>query len=327
MLERKPWILHSISLLILLAIGWMRLFSIGGGEIEDPFHQGEYFATFMSFFSGSVDYGGQEPLTIHGALDLLPAWLGARLYGLERNFLATELFYAAAGLLAALLLYGIAVLLADRGIRYRPLLLLVVASVAVKLVGHRDLLLLLAVFLYFLRERNLSPTAGQFVEAALGVALAASLFWSFDRGLAGLAALGGACLLQLFLHRRFMLALPVALLSVVGLGLLSPVFSFSGYLENVGFLLQTSAQWRYGLTPDVLVRSCVLAVPNLMAAYFVLRGLHKPWWRDRSFPDVVLLVLLIAFLYRIATNRSDAEHMVMGLWAPVLALANSSARD
>ncbi|NTV10592.1 MAG: hypothetical protein HGA47_07435, partial [Zoogloea sp.] len=49
--------------------------------------------------------------------------------------------------------------------------------------------------------------------------------------------------------------------------------------------------------------------------------------RDRSFPDVVLLVLLIAFLYRIATNRSDAEHMVMGLWAPVLALLFASAGE
>ena len=76
-------------------IGFVVLFAIGLGKLDgrakitDPFHQGEYFASFASMFNHQAS---QNYLTILGALDYIPAGLSFNTYGSTHYFLA-QYFY------------------------------------------------------------------------------------------------------------------------------------------------------------------------------------------------------------------------------------------
>ncbi len=147
-------------------------------------------------------------------------WLAETWFGAQHTFLVTQILYGLCNTGAALLLWGTAVLLCPvpKG-RARLILLVAMGAVATQVVGYRDLFLLLSLFLFCL-HRKVETTPRRLVcEVLLGLAAGFNLFWSYDRGIAGVLAIGSAVLLTLLLHRRHFLSLLTFVATVAGLAL------------------------------------------------------------------------------------------------------------
>lgn len=292
-------------------------FRLGLGVLTDPFHQGEYFAALISL---EQNISGHLPLTIHGALDYLPGRLAAGLFGQPRYFLPTSLIYQLLNLTAAGLFLWVAYTL----LKGRPLAavaLVVAAIIAPEVVDYRDTILMLSIGLYFRVQQAGSPTRRLCLEVALGVAVAVGLVWSYDRGIAAAVSLGLPCLIHCFRDKTYLLSLSVfAALILVG-GLISPLLTLSYYIENVSFLMQTSAQWRYGFHREPVLLTGILALFTVPA----LAWLGWAVWRQKPSPEqatnALLAFLITAFVFKINTNRADVAHIFMGLWAPLLVAA------
>jgi hypothetical protein len=308
---RSPRLLGALAVFIFAFISF---FTFGPGNIVDPFHQGEFFATLPSMLHAQP---GQHAFTIHGALDFLPAWIATHFSSLNNNFLYTQFAYAVCNLGAALLLYLIAALFVEKGSKYEMLILLTVAAVSSQLVGYRDLFLLLSIYLFLLCLRS-HRSSDFFIKATLlGVAAAFNIFWSYDRGITGFGSVGFGVFLASFIHRRFIYAIVVFIGTFLVLSLMTEVFSLSDYLRNLDFLLSTSSQWSYR-NARFLIQSALLTVPTVFAYYALFRSFPKPFRFSPSIAVIGMLSVLILVLYKVATNRADFIHVPMGMWAPLL---------
>lgn len=303
-----------LGIIALFAFAFVSHFTLGPGNIVDPFHQGEFFATLPNMLHGQA---GEHAFTIHGALDYLPVWIATHFSGPDNNFLYTQVAYALCNLGAAWLFYLIASLFIERGARYELLTLVAVAVVASQLVGYRDLCLLLSIYLFLLCLRA-NRSSDFFVKATLlGIAAAFNMFWSYDRGITGFGAIGLGVLLASFYDRRFIYAMAIFVGTFLVLSLMTEVFSLSDYLRNFDFLLSTSSQWTYH-SPRFIIQSALLTVPTVLAYYALFKALPKPFHFGSAFAIAGMLAVLMLVLYKIATNRADFIHVPMGMWAPLL---------
>lgn len=319
----RHWRLLGLALLCALFIIAPNL--KGSLILEDPFHEGEFFATTASYLAAPAP--PFQALSIHGAVDVLPALLARLGWGDSHYFLPTVALYAALNILAAALL----LLIADALSRKRPFhgfLWFALALAAPFFVGYRDVLLLAALFVFLLVQGRPWQLAGAIaLRLALGALMAFGMFWSFDRGIAGVFALGPPLLI---LACKRPLELCVALgfvLTVAALALLFEGFSLGTYWENFRILLATSGQWSYGWRPDALVLSLFAAVISLASIALGLRSA----WRERG--SLVLLaqrcawLLLALITLKIGLNRADVEHIYSALWAPLCLLLSLSRKD
>jgi hypothetical protein len=64
--------------------------SLGKGKLDDYFHHGEYFNVLPSIL---LNFGKQPYMSLHGALDYLPAWLAYELVGDQFYVHLTHIFY------------------------------------------------------------------------------------------------------------------------------------------------------------------------------------------------------------------------------------------
>lgn len=312
--DLKNKFIHFSALGILFSGIWLKLFPIGNGFYNDPFHHGEYVASLQSILSGNVKF-----FTIHGAMDWVPALFLQQFFGVSQYFLPTMLAYQCLSALAALLLYCTFGLLTSRNNQYRPVILMSTALLAVYLVGIRDLFLLLAIWIYFLSERCFSKKWTNALELALGVALAVNLFWSFDRGFVGIAAIAFPCIIMIFKENRYLLSMVSFITSLLLLNWLGAL-SFSNYAANLQFLMATSSQWSYGFTKTPIILSALVGMLNGWVIYYLLKQLNKTIrvnWKETA--NLFSLVILIILMYKIGINRADGDHVVMALWAPVIA--------
>lgn len=320
--SRIPLTWHGLSLLVLLLSAFSRFFPHGTVLYSDPFHHGEYVATLPAVLAGGSDF-----FTIHGALDWLPAWLAAQGVGVARYFLPTMFLFHLLDLLAGLLLYLIVVQQSSSLERYRFVVLFATAALACYLVGHRDFFLLTSVWLFFaLSAQDDKPIRFNLLALTLGLSLALNVFWSFDRGLAGLLGLGSACLLGLATQHRYGVVLLTTTLVLLGL-VQSGWMPVDTYLANLRFLLDTSAQWRYGSdnwTASFL--TVVAAIPNLVATYWLARRFRRAAV-ERDWSEAARLLAWLALcvlMFKAGTNRADSQHVVMALWIPWLTLLSLS---
>ncbi len=314
----KRWPAYLVTALALLLAGGIRLGQIGDGTMTDPFHEGEYFATAATL----LDSGGKSVVTIHGALDFLPALLAIEVYGAGHHFLPTRLLYALADFVAAALLCLLTLRLSRRRDSQAVLVPLIAASGAFLVVGHRDLLLLASLVLFQYCQEAEGRTRRWVLEVALGLTMAANLFWSFDRGLAGALALGVGCLTIAIRSRRFIAALLCFGVGVLALGQLSGQFSLGSYFASIALLSATSGQWAYPVGPHVIAYTAVLTVLDLAAlASLAWLALIRRRESLGALATPLVLGLLVPFFWKIGTNRADDPHFWMGLWMPALALA------
>ena len=309
-LKKNEWLIYFFTLGIALASALSR---IGGGWYIDPFHHGEYVASLPFVLSGNINF-----FIIHGALDWIPAWLSHRFYGAEKYFFHTMLIYNMLNALASVVLFLIIALMVREG-KYRALILVTAAVLTHYLVGVRDVFLLLAILVYFSCEEISSKRAQTVLEITLGILLAVNLWWSFDRGIAGIVGIGLACLILIVFERRYLFALGAFTASIAGLVWIGAL-SLSGYVENIKFLVATSSQWSYGYSEFAPVLWTVLAVvPNALIIYYLGKRFLSSnlGWKERA--SVVMLMVLSIALLKIGTNRADVDHMGMSLWMPAIA--------
>jgi len=311
-----------ISVLVFSIINF---FLFGKGVILDPFHQGEYFATLPTLLHSQP---GAHAFTIHGGLDFIPVWLAETWFGAQHTFLVTQILYGLCNTGAALLLWGTAVLLCPvpKG-RARLILLVAVGAVATQVVGYRDLFLLLSLFLFCLHRKVETTPRRLLCEVLLGLAAGFNLFWSYDRGIAGVLAIGSAVLLTLLLQRRHVLSLLSFVATVGWLGFGTDFFALTDYVKNLTFLLETSSQWGYGLSARPLALSLLLAVPTALAGFALIRCLPWPWRWSEDLPLIGALAVLLAIFFKIGVNRADFQHIQMGFWVPLLSLLYAARRQ
>lgn len=313
--QNNPWLIHILALGILFLGVWRSLFPVANGFFNDSFHHGEYVASLQSVLEGKMDF-----LTLHGALDWIPAWVAQQAFGGEKYFLATGLIYSFLSALSGLFLYFIIALQTGRDSHYRAIVMMASSVWVIYLVGYRDVFLLLTILIYFLCEKCSSQRGRNLLELLLGMSLAVNLFWSFDRGVAGIAGIGLACLSMGILERRYLFSMASFVASLMVMKWMG-VLSFSAYVENLGFLLATSSQWSYGYSVSWAISNIALvAVPNGWAIYYLLKQLYPVIRTDlKEAAPLFLLLTLCILMLKIGTNRADASHVVMTLWMPALA--------
>lgn len=313
--QNNNWLIHIFALGILLTNVWAEFFALDIPFYGDPFHHGELVASLPSVLAGNIKF-----FTIHGAMDWLPAWFSQQMFGAERHFLPTMLIHTSLYALASLFLYCVIASLIGRDGKHREIILMVTAVLTVYLASIRDVFLILTIWLYFLCEKSSSHRSRNVLEITLGVSLAVNLFWSFDRGIAGMVGIGLACLILALSEKRYLLSIGSFVASLFAMTWIDAL-SFSNYVDNCVFLLATSSQWSYGYSKFVpIFWTVVVAVPNGLAIYHLGKQLHqviRTSWKATA--SLLLLLVLDGLMFKIATNRADAPHVVMALWMPVLA--------
>ncbi len=309
------WRERLLPVAALLLVSVWRTFPLSDGTIADPYHVGEYFAALASLEGRE---SGAFPLTIHGALDYLPGLAAAMVLGECRHFLPTIVLYPVLSLAAAMVFLWLAEA-ATLSMADRPWVLLAVGFVAPILVSYRDLVLLSCIALLMMRDDVQSRRLAILVESATGVALAFGLLWSFDRGIAGAVAIGAACALRLRAGKGGQWTLATFVVSVPLFAMFPAGNSITSYVENVMFLAATSFQWSYGWTPEATAVTLLLGVATLWALGLLVVNLRVSSQRASKLGTSVMLALLCVFFFRIGTNRADSTHLLMGLWAPLLA--------
>ena len=308
--KKNNWLIYFFTLGIALTGAFSRIVA---GEYSDPFHDGEYVASLPLMLSGNINF-----FTIHGALDWVPAWLSHRVFGAEKYFFHTMLIYEMLNALASVVLFLIIALLVREG-KYRALILITAAVLTPYFVSVRDVFLLLAILVYFVCEEISYKRAQKVLEITLGILLAVNIWWSFDRGIAGIAGIGLACLILIVFERRYLLALGAFTAFIAGLVWIGAI-SLAGYVENIKFLVATSSQWSYGYSKFAPVLWTAFAVvPNGLIIYYLVRQFFYPQsdWKERA--SVVMLMVLSLALLKVGINRADVGHIVMSLWVPGIA--------
>lgn len=312
---RGAWLMALCVLLVLtlVGVGKMQLY---GQILSDPFHQGEYFASLTTLLAPSI---GFDALTIHGALDFLPAWAALGWFGEGFYFFPTWLIYQGLDLLAALLFVVVVYEVIDRPWTRWPVLI-ISALMASSLVGYRDVLLMLSLYLYWMMQRPQGQFPRLFLAVGLGLSVAAGLFWSFDRGIAGAAALGLAALIQWRHDRRYGVALFVFGLAVGAVSRVWPAFSLSHYASNLEVLLATSGQWSLGWQRRPMGLTGLLFAVDAIAVSRLVWMTYQSRFETRTLANALLWGLLCVVTFKMGTNRADVQHILMGLWAPFLSL-------
>ena len=286
-------------------------------EITDPFHIGEYFASFASISNGQEIAG---LINIHGALDIIPAWLSYSIYGPDHYFFGTLFLYALADVLAAIIFYVLVAIFTERfASHYQAIVLIIAAMVSTMLVNYRDLFLLASLLLYFTCQMELRPLVKRVTEIGLGLTVALNLFWSFDRGIAGVVAIGFACLTMAFRSKSGLISVLSFFVFLFILNFSAEFLSLHNYVENFKFLLATSSQWSYGLQAGPVILSVSLLFLCSLALFILFTHINKKWNQSTSFiaNGVLFGVLTIIFL-KIGTNRADLIHIHWGMWPALL---------
>lgn len=311
---RRDW--KVVGLLLLVCTFFILMPSLKGSMVlTDPFHDGEYFAVAVNYFS--LKPQSFQPLSIHGALDFIPALIARHWWGDERYFLPTAAIYVALNVAAAVML----LLITYQVCKNRPFPWIVLFGMAVAapfFVGYRDLLLLASLYCFLILSGKPRETGHIGLLVVLGALIGFGMFWSFDRGIATVVCLGPAMLLMTWHNRINLVAGAVFGATVLLLGLFFQGFSISGYLENLSVLLQTSGQWSYGWRLDAVILTAFVMLINLGAIILAIRAYLISSIGREELARTLALLLLSVIMLKIGVNRADVEHVFNGLWAPLL---------
>lgn len=286
--------------------------------IADMFHYGEFLAAAITVLEGPP-YDGL-PYTLHGVVDILPAYLLDR-FGVPRDLLLayTIALYPLMEILAVLFSV-LAALRFARLFGISPLLMSPFAVFASYGLGWRDLILCFGLYVFAVLVSASEKTGERRwgLQVVLGAATAFGLYWSFNRGIAMVAGLGAPLLVLAILSRAYMPAILSFVVCAGLFGLVLPGMSPSHYVDNFSMLLETSSKWQYELTAWHMRSAGIIIALNafalLMGLWFVLR-------RNPPLNQIVILAglsILSILFTKIGLGRIDYTHMVMALWAPLL---------
>lgn len=314
----KNFELHkNLWLIILISFATIALQNLKGTLVlSDPFHQGEYFASAVIFFTKQIVKF--TPLTIHGALDFIPALIAKSIWRPDSYFLPTYFLYKVINITSALLLLAISIDL-TKGEKYCSVVVLSIAIAAPQLVGYRDLVLLISFYLFLkINNKSIETATEKILLIAFGVVTALGLFWSFDRGIAGVVSFGIATLFMASRNKKHIIAVLTFLATVIIVGIFSQTFSFGNYIENIKVLLATSSQWSYGWQRGPVINSLFAIIFNLAIIGFVMIACYRNKSLSSRLHELIILTFLSIFMLKIGINRADWSHVYWCLWAPTL---------
>jgi hypothetical protein len=288
-----------------------------GFPIQDAFHHGEFLAAAITVLEGAPFEG--PPYTIHGAVDFFPA-IVVNLFLPSRDMLLanTLVLYPMMTMLAVVLIAFAAIQLTRR-FDHAPLVVVPFILIAGLCVGWRDIFFALSLYMF---ARIVPDERGQGGGAAaqilFGLVIALSTYWSFNRGVAALAAFAPPTLWLAVQHRRFLISITSAVVGFLVMGATLPGIGVVSYVENFLMLLQTSSQWRYPRSPARDIWAALIIGCTLFS--FIIFTL-KSSRNALSGPRIILLIALLsgcAVYAKIGLGRIDGTHIVMGIWLPVL---------
>lgn len=307
------YFVNVLAISIFVTQIWAKFISNFDPLYSDPFHHGEYVTALQFVIAGNLNF-----FTIHGAMDWIPAFFSQTLFGLGQLFLPTTLTYTALEILASVLLFSIVYLMTDKHNQYRTIILILSAFLVSSLVSARDAFLLITILVFFLSQKCMSNPCRNILAIVLGITLALNLLWSFDRGVAGIAAIGLACLILMIKQKHYLLTFASFIATILVLNYIGAL-SFQNYIANFQFLLATSSQWGYGFTKHPVILTALTTIPNGWAIYFLLKQLRLTIGNNLdASANLVCLIILTILMYKVGTNRADVTHVLMALWAPAL---------
>lgn len=311
--------------------------------VEDFFHEGEYFGSLASMEQGAR-YG--YPYVPHGLLDVLPFRIGKELCG-AASFGCTRLVNVATTAVAMLAYAWCAALVIGTRRDLAGLAMVAVAGLFILINGQapnlialhqgapsvRDVLLFVELVLLF--RAGAAHRARTLHYLATGVIAGIGLFWCYNRGLIGLAAVGvyaGAAMLRRETRRDALLLVGGC---VVGTALIyaSDPGAFASHFRNILFWSQmvafpgptpsphpSAAAEAFDVSGTFSARTMVSALVLLALTGLALSVSRLFRASDRTPWDVQTIALaVVALLFvKVTLARPDIAHAIFSL--PVVLL-------
>ncbi len=324
---RKPqfelWALRVLAILFVLVVCFR--VPIGTALLEG-FHEGEYLSS--RFYFGGIDI---SPIMIHGVMDVLPSMWAIDLFGLDRAASGTRVFNALFGVASCLIFIF---LFSECSSNRLSRGLLIVGGMVIITISYmrreeifkmqqggpaiRDFFLLLVLALFFAASK-FGPPARNFLAGIAGAVAGLFVFWSYNRGVAGVAAVACYAMILTICDRsirnsRWPLAgLLLGLTVKWELNMEESAIHIRSIIywqQHQGIWRMIETHWRVvGLTLVCVAAICVAVV----AAIYLLRGAIRQGARDRD-PAVLAALVGTASLVLVSSlNRLDMDHITMAL--------------
>jgi len=306
---------HRLSVFLGVSIGSIAYQSrMTEKGLEDVFHFGEYFVGELNVIN---PLGNRTPLLIHGLMNVIPASISRAVFGGSSYFFPTWLSFRILEVVAALLFTTIAISL-RKDSKPSRFYLFTIALLGSLVVGYREILLLLSLFFLVKLWHSRGGCRDILTTIALVITLWFGVFWSWNRGIVAVAAVGVGFLLTIQSRFLRLLGVGVGLVALFMGSFISPLTSPSFLLENLLFFTDTSGKWRYPLhqTRGLLA---FMGIYLIMSAIALVHLLYSSTSKKRAFGEAWVFVVLIGGASTWAINRLDAAHFLPMLF-PVLLL-------
>ena len=272
----------------------------------DPFHTGEYFVQLINLENGINSY------TIHGAVNYFPAYISKLLFK-ESYIVTTSIFIKLLSLLSSLLFTYICYLLLNQN-KIKLKLCLFIFSISLGFISHRDLFLMLSIlfFIKILHEISFNMKVKARRLILFGMIISLSVFWTFDRGIAGLVSIGIAYLYLIYYTKNYRLLISVMsfLISMIFLDLIFISTSVVHWFDNVLMLAKSSSQWRYDYSESVIG----FLILSFLCLTYSLLIIMREFMSNKDYIYRTILVFLVLFsliMFKSATNRADFSHFLL----------------
>jgi len=319
-----------LSIAFLFAIS-VNLTSEFNGAV-DVFHQGEFIGSYwhmLEYYDGNIFF----PLFIHGAMDYWPSLIAGQILGDGKIVFGTRLMVVLCSLISWVVFYLTGVKIIGRININSPLnicfafvcfLMMPIFNISVMgveeaHVGLRDLFLLLQT--YFLTSFYISKQKRLVYLSLTFMILPATVFWSYDRGVA--SAVASLVLLLYFLIHREYIKLLVALVSLSTSIAFFEVSRVAGSVaenaSNILYWIQNSGEI-WGLPFRLNVGGATSLLPLLMSAAVSL-FVYISWKNDKSIIPLGFFIFILTievFLLKSCYNRPIIARCLAGVWPAVL---------
>ena len=288
----------------------------------DRYHTGEFLVQLINLENGLNTF------TIHGAVNYVPAFISKFFFG-DDYIVATPIFIRAFGIASSLLLTYICYLLLSKN-KNRSIISLFIFSISLSFITHRDVFLMLSI-LYFIKILNLTSSHVKVSTIHLtlfGLVMTLALFWSFDRGIAGLVSIGIAYIYLLYKSKDYRLIVPIASF-LFSLTILSVTFnptSIFHWFDNVLMLINSSSQWRFGSSFLTILLTSLASIFLLFTIFNILQQAKGN--RDYIYKTYLIFIFLLSIiLFKRAINAPDILHILLTLIGVLLSTSLILGRE
>lgn len=330
--------ISTLSLVIFLLFIFLALISVNlsseFSEAVQVFHQGELLGNYWHMLSY---YGGHEnfPLLIHGSMDYWPSIIAGNIFGDEKIIFGTRLAVVVITFISWIIFIFLGVKIISITNRNNPLNLGFVALFVLTLpllhlnpmaieespVGLRDVFILLQIcfltYFYTSKKYNIVFLSLTFLL------LPATLYWSYDRGVASTVA----CLTLLIyfvLSKRYFEFFVSFLMIAISTAVFEKYKIAGSITENTINILYwarySSEIW--GTTFNFSRQGVISLLPLIFIA--IVFALVYVSFRDKknTIPTgyLIFISVVVLFLAKSAYNRPNIHRGLMSTWPAVLLL-------